>query len=130
MDHGADLGRARGVLAAVADDVWHNSEVSAHILAAPEVWGVEQLTADAVTLRLVVKTAPLRQWEVARVLRERLKVALDEAGVDFPQGAPAPTQSPPTQSPPTQSPPAEPAGPAAPAPPSGPLPTLPAGQPP
>ena len=98
VDHRADIGHARRVIAAVADDVWRNSEVSADILAEPEVWGVEQLTADAVTMRLVVKTAPLRQWEVARVLRERLKVALDEAGIDFPQGAPAP--APPAAGPP------------------------------
>ncbi|MGZ4617288.1 MAG: mechanosensitive ion channel family protein [Frankiaceae bacterium] len=117
VDHNANIGHARDVIAAVAQDVWRNSEVSTDILAEPEVWGVEQLTADAVTLRLVVKTAPLRQWEVARVLRERLKVALDEAGIDFPQGAPAP------------SPPAAPAGPTPSAAPTGPEPAAPPSQP-
>ena len=118
VDHRADLGKARRVIAAVAEDVWRNSVVSADILGEPEVWGVEQLTADAVTLRLAVKTAPMRQWEVARVLRERLKIALDEAGIDFPQGAPAPT------------PPAPPAGPAPPAAaPTGPDPAAPPPQP-
>ena len=32
----------------------------------PEVWGVEALSADAVVVRLVVKTVPLQQWKVAR----------------------------------------------------------------
>ena len=123
VDHGADIGQARRVIAEVADDVWRNSAVSADILAEPEVWGVEQLTADAVTMRLVVKTAPLRQWEVARLLRERLKVALDAAGIDFPQGAPAPA-------PPPLAPPGPPAAaPAAPVPPTGPEPAPPPVQP-
>ena len=31
--------------------------------------------------RLVARTAPLRQWEVERELRERLKTALDARGI-------------------------------------------------
>jgi hypothetical protein len=32
-------------------------------------------------LRVVARTVPLRQWEVQRELTERLKTALDEAGL-------------------------------------------------
>jgi small conductance mechanosensitive channel len=32
-------------------------------------------------MRLVAKTTPMRQWEVARELRARVKAALDAAGV-------------------------------------------------
>ena len=32
-------------------------------------------------MRIVAKTAPMRQWEVARELRARVKAALDMAGV-------------------------------------------------
>ena len=32
-------------------------------------------------MRLVAKTTPMRQWEVARELRARVKEALDAAGV-------------------------------------------------
>jgi small conductance mechanosensitive channel len=34
-----------------------------------------------VLIRLAVKTLPLEQWRVARALRARLKVALDDAGI-------------------------------------------------
>jgi small-conductance mechanosensitive channel len=34
-----------------------------------------------VTMRVVVKTAPLRQWEVEREMRARVKAALDTAGI-------------------------------------------------
>ncbi len=32
-------------------------------------------------MRLVAKTAPMRQWEVARELRARVKATLDAAGI-------------------------------------------------
>ena len=34
-----------------------------------------------VTMRIVVKTAPLRQWEVEREMRARVKASLDTAGI-------------------------------------------------
>jgi small-conductance mechanosensitive channel len=45
------------------------------------VWGVEAISSDSVVMRLVAKTIPLGQWEVARELRERLKIALDASDV-------------------------------------------------
>ncbi|MCW2909775.1 MAG: hypothetical protein JWL68_4564, partial [Actinomycetia bacterium] len=45
-------------------------------------WGVESVSSDAIVMRLVARTLPLRQWEVARELRERLKNALASAAVD------------------------------------------------
>ncbi|HWN60820.1 MAG TPA: hypothetical protein VNO25_09140, partial [Streptosporangiaceae bacterium] len=45
------------------------------------VWGAQELSSTEVTMRIVAKTAPMRQWEVARELRARVKAALDAAGV-------------------------------------------------
>ena len=35
-------------------------------------------------LRLAVDTEPSEQWNVARLLRKRIKEALDEAGIEIP----------------------------------------------
>ncbi|HEY8557602.1 MAG TPA: mechanosensitive ion channel family protein, partial [Actinomycetes bacterium] len=51
------------------------------LLEQPEVWGVEELGPDGIRVRLVAKTRPLEQWNVARELRARLKVAFDQAGI-------------------------------------------------
>jgi hypothetical protein len=51
------------------------------MLEKPEVWGAQGLSGREVTMRLVAKTAPMRQLEVARELRARVKAALDAAGV-------------------------------------------------
>jgi small-conductance mechanosensitive channel len=52
------------------------------LLEEPEVWGVEELGPDGIRVRLVAKTRPLEQWNVAREVRARLKVAFDQAGIE------------------------------------------------
>ncbi len=68
----------------VADETAFDPEWSADVLGPPEVWGVERLGADGVTIRLVVKTRPLAPWNVARQLRSRLKATFAEEGIGIP----------------------------------------------
>jgi small conductance mechanosensitive channel len=51
------------------------------MLEAPEVWGAQEISSDEVVMRMVAKTAPLRQWEVEREMRARVKAALHQAGI-------------------------------------------------
>jgi small conductance mechanosensitive channel len=53
-------------------------------LETPEIWGIESLSAEALVVRLVMKVRTADQWDVARELRLRLKLALDEMGVSLP----------------------------------------------
>ena len=55
-----------------------------YILEKPEVWGLETISADALVIRLVMKTRANSKDDVARELRMRLKKALDEIGVHLP----------------------------------------------
>jgi moderate conductance mechanosensitive channel len=54
------------------------------VLDEPEVWGVEALGANGVTIRLVVKTRPSQQYRVSRDLRARLKSAFQDEGIEIP----------------------------------------------
>ncbi|MBD1906859.1 mechanosensitive ion channel family protein [Funiculus sociatus GB2-A5] len=54
------------------------------ILEAPQVLGVDNFGERGVIIRVWIKTQPLKQWDVAREFRRRLKVAFDEAGVPIP----------------------------------------------
>ena len=83
--YGADLRFAEGVVQHVADEMWGDPEWGGdEIVDQPEVWGVQNLGADGVTIRLVVKTEPSQQWKVERELRHRIKEAFDEAGIEIP----------------------------------------------
>jgi small conductance mechanosensitive channel len=72
-----DAGAVREQMRAAVTRLWREPEFSGAILEAPEVWGVQDLSADSMLLRVTAKTLPLRQAEVARELRQRLKQALD-----------------------------------------------------
>jgi small conductance mechanosensitive channel len=82
--YGHSTDEARALLKEIADSVWQDPDWAPKILEEPEVWGVEDLGADGVTLRLVVKTAPLAQWAVSRELRSRIKATFDERGIEIP----------------------------------------------
>jgi moderate conductance mechanosensitive channel len=76
-----DLARIRTLMEQAVAGVWGEQHWHELILEAPEVWGAQELSGTEVTMRVVAKTAPLRQWEVARELRARIKSALDTAGI-------------------------------------------------
>ncbi|HEY7920652.1 MAG TPA: mechanosensitive ion channel family protein [Streptosporangiaceae bacterium] len=77
-----DLPGVRQTMKDTADQMWQEPRWHDVIMEEPEVWGVESVSSDAIVMRLVARTLPLRQWEVARELRERLKNALASASVD------------------------------------------------
>lgn len=79
--YGSDLDQAKRVIMDVATAVWKEDDA---VIAEPELWGVEQLGANGVVLRLVIKTTPAEQWRVSRELRERIKRAFDEARIEIP----------------------------------------------
>jgi small conductance mechanosensitive channel len=54
------------------------------ILEDPKVPGIESFGEHGVTIRVLVKTLPLKQWDVARELRRRLKVRFDQEKIDLP----------------------------------------------
>lgn len=83
--HSADIPRVRELLKQVADAVWHDPAYEGLVLEEPEVWGVETMEAQGLTVRLVVKTAPLKQWDIARELRQRIKASFDAEGIAVPQ---------------------------------------------
>jgi small conductance mechanosensitive channel len=58
------------------------------ILAPVEVVGVDNFGDWAVTLKLRIKTMPMKQWEVGRELRKRILKTLSAHGVEHPFPAP------------------------------------------
>jgi small-conductance mechanosensitive channel len=84
VGYGEDLARVQRVLREVAHDMWEDEDYQGIIIEEPEVTGVEMLAADSVTIRVLVKTAPLQQWAVARTLRQRIKARFDHEGIEIP----------------------------------------------
>jgi small-conductance mechanosensitive channel len=81
VPYAADLATIRELLAGAAGSMWNEPVWRTVMLEQPEVWGAQAVKNTVVTMRIVVKTAPLRQWEVEREMRARVKAALDAAGI-------------------------------------------------
>lgn len=93
----AELATIRSLLADTADTMWNEPVWRTVMIEKPEVWGAQQVTTTIVTMRIVVKTAPLRQWEVEREMRARVKAALDAAGIQPPLTSDSSAADPPAE---------------------------------
>ena len=79
-----DIAAARRIIEATARAVCSDPTFAASIIEEPTVLGVESLGADGITIRLTVKVEPGTQWALQRAVREELKRAFDNAGVEIP----------------------------------------------
>jgi len=86
----ADLERVQTVLTDVAHELWEDEDFKGRILEEPQVWGVQDLTPDWITVRVTLKTAPMEQWGVAREMRQRIKARFDAEEIEFAQPARTP----------------------------------------
>jgi moderate conductance mechanosensitive channel len=82
--YGSDVRKAMQIVLDAAEAMRADEDWSIDILEPPEMWGVEQLAVDGVTIRLVVKTRPGRQYVVTRELQLRIKEALQDEGIEIP----------------------------------------------
>ncbi|MBI2903225.1 MAG: mechanosensitive ion channel family protein [Candidatus Methylomirabilis oxyfera] len=79
-----DIERVISVLERVGEELARDRRMGSLILAPLEVLGVEAFGESQVTTKILLKTLPLKQWEVARELRKRIKIAFDKEGIEIP----------------------------------------------
>lgn len=77
----ADLNRVNEVLHQECEHARDNAALGELLLDAPTVMGVERIEIDTVTLRLVARTLPGKQFEAGRQLRVLVIRALARAGI-------------------------------------------------
>jgi small conductance mechanosensitive channel len=81
VDYFADLDQVQELLVGVAAELAKDPELGPSMEGSATVNTAEDLTFDAVTVKLVQRTAPARQWAVARALRSAVRQALEAADV-------------------------------------------------
>jgi moderate conductance mechanosensitive channel len=79
-----DPDRVMAVLREVGGELWDDPEWRPLLVEPVEVPGVESFGESAVNVRVWAKTLPLKQWDVARELRRRIKLRFDEEGIEIP----------------------------------------------
>jgi len=77
----ADIDQVNDLLQRVGQQVYADPQLRPLILDAPTVMGVETIDVDHLSIRMVSRTLPGKQFVVGRELRARVATALREAGI-------------------------------------------------
>lgn len=79
-----DVERVLATLERIGQEIWQDEGYRPLLLEEPAVSGVEELGDSAMTLRIMVKTQPGKQWEVSREPRKRIKETFEEEEIEMP----------------------------------------------
>ena len=77
----SDVSQVTDLLHSVGEETYADDELHPLMLDAPSVMGIESIDVDQVSLRMVARTLPGRQFEISRALRTRVTMALRHAGI-------------------------------------------------
>ena len=79
-----DIDQALNLIETVGLDMDKDTRWEHQIIEPPEVLGIDNFGERGLIIRVWIKTQPLKQWNVAREYRRRLKVAFDTSGIYIP----------------------------------------------
>lgn len=79
-----DLDRVIEVMSDEAKKLVSEKKYESSVNGEPEVLGVDSLGSSGITIKLMVKTRPLKQWEIKRELFKRIKKRFDKEGISIP----------------------------------------------
>jgi small conductance mechanosensitive channel len=83
LAYGVDTDKATAVVKELADEMQKEDRYAPFILAPLEVIGVDAFEQTAVRLKVRIKTAPLKQWDVGRELRRRIYKTFGERRIEL-----------------------------------------------
>jgi moderate conductance mechanosensitive channel len=83
-----DPDRVIAVLRELGRELYEDAQWRPLLIDPVEVPGIETMTDSSITIRVMVKTLPLKQWEVARELRRRIKLRFDQEDIHVPTPLP------------------------------------------
>ena len=72
------------VLSEIGEELYDDEEYGPLTLEPLQILGVDNFGSSEVVIKCMIKTMPLKQWEVGRELRRRIKNTFDEKGIEIP----------------------------------------------
>lgn len=84
ISYGEDIDQVIDLLIRIGKEMESEESLKDAILEPLQILGVEKFDESQMVIRMMVKTAPLKQWEVGRELRRRIKIRFDEKGIQLP----------------------------------------------
>jgi small conductance mechanosensitive channel len=81
VDYVTDVDRALSVVGSTVEEVERDPKWRQFIIAPHEMLGVDEISHAGIAIRFRVQTLPFKQFDLARELRRRLKIAFDREGI-------------------------------------------------
>jgi len=81
VGYGEDLDKVMRELEQIGDGL--HQDWPERVSEKPMILGVEKLATDGVVIRCIVKTPPMKNWEVMREWRRRIKEEFDRKGIEL-----------------------------------------------
>jgi len=79
-----DIDQVIDVLSQIGRELETKEPYKSAILEPLQILGIEKFGESELVIRMMIKTVPLKQWEVGRELRKRIKNRFDEKGIQIP----------------------------------------------
>jgi small conductance mechanosensitive channel len=79
-----DVDRVMKILESIGHELCEDENFKPLVLDKLEVLGVDDFGESQVTIKVMIKTLPLKQWTVGRELRRRIKNTFDKEGIEIP----------------------------------------------
>jgi moderate conductance mechanosensitive channel len=90
---GSDIAKVNDILRSVGQAVFSDPAMRPLLLDEPTVMGVESIEVDFLKVRVVARTLPGKQFDVAREMRSRIAAAFLDEGISVPSALLNPTQA-------------------------------------
>ena len=84
VEYDADMDEVAALVRDAGGELQQDPKYGPSILEPVEIIGVDDFKESSVTLKFRIKTVPLKQWEVGRELRRRIKILMDARGLRIP----------------------------------------------
>jgi len=84
ISYGEDMDKVVDLLSQIGKELEAEEPYKSAILEPLQILGLERFGESQLVIRMMVKTVPLKQWEVGRELRKRIKKRFDEKGIQIP----------------------------------------------
>lgn len=79
-----DIDKALHLIQQVAEEICEDDNWRERIIESPQILGVDNFADRGILIKVWIKTEPLKQWEVGREFRRRIKIAFDRAEIPIP----------------------------------------------
>ena len=79
-----DVDRVSRILREISEELRKDSAYGPHILEPLEINGIDAFKDWSIVLKMRIKTVPLKQWEVGREFRKRIRQRFEREGIQIP----------------------------------------------